>query len=371
MEYNCTDNRTNKLLAKRTLYLSIEAKNDTIMQIIVLGMHRSGTSVIAGLLNLMGAYFAPANVALPADVTNPKGYWERKDVIIANKTLMESMGATWHQISQWNILQTTDKQKNQFQQEVKPILDDLNQYPHWMLKDPRLCLTLPLWQPYFDNPIYIVVYRNPIQIAQSLHKRNQFSLHTGLGLWERYMLDALHAIQDQAKILVSFHDLLQNPLKTVKMLFQHIENISSGLNLLTDEAIIDFVQPTYMHQHGDKQLLKSFANQQQLDLVQQFEQKTIFNMILPQLSEGAQDVLQQHSLQFQYQQQIQQLEAQNLQLQHWLNNLTDDMQSIFGSQTWHLGEMLTNVTVKVIGIKSDQATKDNIQRIVDEYQNWK
>jgi len=336
-----------------------------------LGMHRSGTSVVAGLLNLMGAYFAPDEVALPADMTNPKGYWERKDVIIANKTLMETMGATWHQISQWDINQATDAQKYKFKQQLEPILYNLNQHQHWMLKDPRLCLTLPLWQPQLDNPIYVVVYRNPIQIAQSLHKRNQFSLHTGLALWERYTLDALHAIQDKPKVLVSFHDLVQNPLETVKNLYQSIENIQSGLKLPSDADIIDFVQPTYMHQRGNNHLLKAFANQPQLNLVQQLEQKIIFHSVLSELSEGAQAILQQHDLQFQQQQQIKQLTDEKQQFEYWLDSLSGDMQKTFNSQTWRLGELFTNIALKVLGKKRGQMAKDNVQRLIAEYQDWK
>ncbi|WP_353570173.1 sulfotransferase [Candidatus Albibeggiatoa sp. nov. BB20] len=341
------------------------------MHIIILGMHRSGTSVVAGLLNLMGAYFAPDEVALPADMTNPKGYWERKDVIIANKTLMESANSSWHQISQWDINQATDAQKINFNQQLEPILENLNQHQHWMLKDPRLCLTLPLWQPHFDNPVYVVVYRSPIQIAQSLHKRNQFSLHTGLALWEKHTLDGLKAIQDKPKALVSFHDLVQNPLETVKKLYQSIENIESGLKLPSDAEIINFVQPTYMHQRGSNHLLKAFANQPQLNLVQQLEQQTIFRTVLPNLSEGAQAILQQHDLQFQQQQNIKQLTDEKQQFKYWLDSLSGDIPATFNSQTWRLGELFTNIILKILGKKRGEMAKDNAQRMIDEYQNWK
>jgi hypothetical protein len=334
------------------------------MQIIILGMHRSGTSVVAGLVNLMGAYFAPTDIALPPDMTNPKGYWERKDVIIANKNLMESTGATWHQLSQWAISQATAEQKNIFQRQVTPILQDLNQHPHWLLKDPRLCLTLPLWQPLLDNPIYVIVHRNPIQIAQSLQKRNQFNLHTGLALWEKHILTALQAIQDKPKVLISFHDLVQNPLEITKNLYQSIENHHSGLKIPSDADIINFVQPNYMHQRGNQQLLKAYANQQQLDLMQQFEQQTIFHYALPQLSEGAQSALQQHDLFHQQQQQLQQVLNEKQQFQYWLDSLSGDIQAIFNSYTWRWSESLVNII-------NGKTAKDNIQRILAEYRDWK
>ena len=69
------------------------------MQILVLGMHRSGTSMVARLLNLMGAYFAPEGVSLGANQENPKGFWERRDLCALNEMVLQSSGADWHRLS--------------------------------------------------------------------------------------------------------------------------------------------------------------------------------------------------------------------------------------------------------------------------------
>ena len=58
------------------------------MQIIVLGMHRSGTSATARLINMMGAYFGPENISLHKTDDNPKGFWERRDVMRINASLI-------------------------------------------------------------------------------------------------------------------------------------------------------------------------------------------------------------------------------------------------------------------------------------------
>ena len=62
------------------------------MQLFVMGMHRSGTSLTARLLNLMGVYFGPEDALMEADRFNPKGYWERKDVYQLNKTILQHAG---------------------------------------------------------------------------------------------------------------------------------------------------------------------------------------------------------------------------------------------------------------------------------------
>jgi hypothetical protein len=71
------------------------------MQILVLGMHRSGTSVLARLLNMIGLYFSPEGVSTGANQENPKGFWERRDVRQANDRLLHAAGADWRQNIIW------------------------------------------------------------------------------------------------------------------------------------------------------------------------------------------------------------------------------------------------------------------------------
>ena len=69
------------------------------MQIFVLGMHRSGTSVITRLINLMGAYIGPKELSTGANPENPKGFWERRDVRDENDAVLWSSGADWWRVA--------------------------------------------------------------------------------------------------------------------------------------------------------------------------------------------------------------------------------------------------------------------------------
>ena len=80
------------------------------MQVVVLGMHRSGTSVVARILNLMGHYYSPEGQQLDP-LSNLKGFWERKDVLEANKIVMDSVGATWHEIDQFRVAEISEKSR--------------------------------------------------------------------------------------------------------------------------------------------------------------------------------------------------------------------------------------------------------------------
>ena len=145
---------------------------------------------------MMGAYFAPEGMSMPSTDDNPKGYWEREDVWKINERVLRSLNSTWHNISEFEIENLSDETRAQFTQEARPVVAGLDAHRPWMLKDPRINLLLPLWEALFEVPVYIHVYRKPVQIAQSLQKRNGFPLQLGVSLWEKYTVRALQHSQN-------------------------------------------------------------------------------------------------------------------------------------------------------------------------------
>ena len=73
------------------------------MQIFVIGMHRSGTSMVARLLNLMGAYFGPEGISTGSGQENPKGFWERKDVRALNNQILHAANSDWDRVSDFSL----------------------------------------------------------------------------------------------------------------------------------------------------------------------------------------------------------------------------------------------------------------------------
>ncbi len=266
------------------------------MQMIVLGMHRSGTSAVARLLNMMGAYFAPENMELPATTDNPKGYWERRDVVNLHEEILTHLRIKWDNIHQFELDKLTPEIHELFGARIKEIVLKMDANRPWLLKDPRLCLLMPLWQPYCELPLYIYVYRHPVQIAQSLAKRDNLSLSYALALWEKYTLLSLQATTNAPKLIVSYHDLIENPIITTHKLYaQLLEQQIQGLRLPTDKEILAFLDPNLFRQRGTDELQNQYINQQQLALVQQFSSGEIFNLAsLPYLSQGAHELLAAH-----------------------------------------------------------------------------
>ena len=118
------------------------------MQLIILGMHRSGTSVLARLLNMMGAYFGPEGISTGANQENPKGFWERQDVRRLNDYVLHSVGCDWNKVSDFDIKEVSEEVRNKFKIEASKIILEVDAHRPWMLKEPRVS---DLWSYFKRN----------------------------------------------------------------------------------------------------------------------------------------------------------------------------------------------------------------------------
>ncbi len=218
------------------------------MQIIVLGMHRAGTSAITRLINLMGAYLAPEDQFLPATPDNPKGYWERIDVLQLHEFVLDQMGADWHLTSTVDPDRIAPELLATFTQRARKILQGLESHRPWVMKDPRLCLLLPLWRPLLEAPICVHVVRHPLATARSLAKRDGFPLHFGMALWEQYNARALAVSSSLPRFSVCYETLMEQPLETVSALYAslHAGGVQS-LYLPTEREIRAFLDSDLQH----------------------------------------------------------------------------------------------------------------------------
>lgn len=213
------------------------------MQLIVLGMHRSGTSMAARLLNMMGAYFAPEGQSLGFNADNPKGYWERRDVLRFNQQLMQLRGCSWFDLRGWDW-QTPFEAPPPIRRQMRGLVLEMDAHRPWLLKDPRLCLTLPAWRPLLEVPVAVLISRDPLEVALSLNQRNQYPLAFGLALWESHIASALNAARSLPLVHVAHEALLADPVQAVQQL--HADLLAhevQGLRLPSLREILAFVEP--------------------------------------------------------------------------------------------------------------------------------
>ena len=187
----------------------------TTRAILVLGMHRSGTSALAGMLHLMGAQVGEADTLLPPHPTdNPTGYWERTELNGIHDELLALGG------HQWNTLAGFDPHKLDMETSAEPLQRLQRLVKHldsagkpWLAKDPRLCLFLPQWRAMLGEPACVVAVRNPGDIAASMTTgpRGTFTSTFLIALWEKYLSTLLRDLQGHRALFVSYDALLADP----------------------------------------------------------------------------------------------------------------------------------------------------------------
>jgi len=95
--------------------------------------------------------------------------------------------------------------------------------PDWVAKDPRLCLTLPLWRELL-TPACIVAHRDPLSVARSLHSRDAIPISSGIALWEAYARHAVHHSRDLDRLFVDYTELVRSPQETTDHIADWLEH---------------------------------------------------------------------------------------------------------------------------------------------------
>jgi hypothetical protein len=185
--------------------------------ILVLGMHRSGTSALARVLNLLGAR-VPGNLAGP-DRWNAKGYWESRDTIRIHDAMLEALGSRWDD-DRPLALDVDDPR-------VRPYRDELRGFLHanfagvgdFIVKDPRICRFVPLWLWLLRDsgavPHVALIVRNPVEVAASLRTRDLIPPSLSYSLWLRHVLEAERETRSTRRAIVWYDSLLNDWRSTV------------------------------------------------------------------------------------------------------------------------------------------------------------
>jgi hypothetical protein len=220
------------------------AEQGTFVQIVVLGMHRSGTSAVARLLNMMGAYFGPEGSSIGFNSENPKGFWERRDVREVCDALLSAAGSDWWRVSKLDIQALSDRDLDPIRHRFRRVLLELDAHRPWMMKEPRLSVLFPALQGQLEVPVVVFVHRDPLEIARSLEKRNEIPVPAGLALWELYNVRAIEAAASTPNTVVDYNQLVADPVGVVRRLHERLEQLGvRGLQLPREKEVLAFVSP--------------------------------------------------------------------------------------------------------------------------------
>lgn len=182
--------------------------------LIVLGMHRSGTSALTGALSLLGVDLGKSLIPAHAAI-NAKGHWEHRDIVEIHERLLGALGSSWHDERPLPENWWRAERIVPFRQELLAILHrDFSESPLWGIKDPRMCRLLPFWldilEEFHCQPLFVLIVRNPQEVAESLAKRDGIGDARAYLLWLQHTLDAEKWTYAYPRVLVSYERLLQD-----------------------------------------------------------------------------------------------------------------------------------------------------------------
>ena len=164
----------------------------TSVAVVVLGMHRSGTSALTGLLGLLGVELG-SNLH-PANEFNQAGYFEHLDLLDVHERVFRALGSSWDDPRPLPLGWPQVPAVQELQQEILGIVQrDFAGKAAWAVKDPRLCRLWPLWEEVLARigvaPRFLIIMRHPDEVADSLARRN------GMPAWKAGLLYLDHSLQ--------------------------------------------------------------------------------------------------------------------------------------------------------------------------------
>lgn len=215
--------------------------------IVVLGMHRSGTSSVTGLLGRCGVWLGREADMTGASAQNPKGFFERRDMRNICDALLHSAGADWWRIADFAVDRIPERTLAEEGEQFSLLTAQMATHGVWAVKEPRLCLLFPVLRQYLDNPVCLVVHRDPLAVAKSLRVRNGFSIFHGLALWEVYMRAALAASEGRPRIVMSYDSLVAAPAAEAETLVTRLRGFGME-GLVADPEVCEFISPSLRHE---------------------------------------------------------------------------------------------------------------------------
>ena len=224
---------------------------------IVLGMHRSGTSMLSGLLHTSCGYTVGGPL-IGSAFDNEKGFFERVDVVLQNDEFMRAQKVWWaaNVINyDWEkALKDKESGAIDFETHGKSGLAFLNNPTNapWLQKDPRMCITLKTWLKLMNNePAVVFTYRHPLEVAMSLKRREKdFSLERGLRLWIVYNMRAIQNSRGLCVVHSSNEAVLADPVNEVQRISDELTskcNVPEPPYRLKQEDVDKFIDPSLQH----------------------------------------------------------------------------------------------------------------------------
>lgn len=225
--------------------------------VVVLGMHRSGTSAITRGLEVLGVDLGGELIPGIED-QNKKGFYEDRDVNRLNHELLLSLGHDWNSSAPLSEQELTESpvSRQHLQRAVELLQFKLRGDNCFGIKDPRIARLLPFWQNVFElakcRVSYIIAYRNPLNVALSLSKRDGMAMEKALYLWFEHMLRSLTLTRGARRVVVDYDRIMKDPSGQLKRIAVGLDlSFNPGAPALSDYRE-HFLEERLQHHHFEK-----------------------------------------------------------------------------------------------------------------------
>merc|ERR1719498_1926837 len=220
-------------------------------QIVILGMHHSGTSLLSNLTMQMGAYGGEKNELL-LHPDNPLKYWERRDVVALDEARLES-GLTAvserYDVPSWvaygfDALKSAPKVHES--NEAKAVVNKLNEKRPWVTKDPRMSLVASEWMQLLDAPACIIVHREPLSVANSMMiYSHNVSLAEWVSVYENYYASSMRACNGVPTVVVQHDEIAKAPYQALQKMYNDLVALGvQGLSMPAESRVSALLKPS-------------------------------------------------------------------------------------------------------------------------------
>lgn len=226
--------------------------------IFILGMHRSGTSALARVVNLLGAHLGRKLMAAAED--NQKGFFEHEGVVQIHEQLLTDLDSYWWDGTPLPKGWEKSEPARRAAEALEKIIDrEFAKSELWAIKDPRQCRLMPLWLPLLKKrgikPYFIIAWRQPVEVAASLEKRDGMGKDSALLCWLGYTLEAMLAAEKFPQSVVSYEELLKDWKKTMRRVAKDLAIEWPVTFERASTEISHFLSPSLRHHKARKQTL--------------------------------------------------------------------------------------------------------------------
>lgn len=236
--------------------LTLLTKQETRKIVIVLGMHRSGTSLTSSVLSSLGVDMSDDIAVQPS---NARGHWERKELVHFHDRVLRLFERDWydsrHALDLPSTWWTQPLVRNIRDEMIIWLAARLPGVRVFGFKDPRTARMLPMWHEICAilnlEPCYVYCVRSPSQVAASLLARDGIETRDTEYRWMVYNSHAVLGVGDRPTCIISYEDWFSENGKNIVRLMSHLGVTWPFENLSLGRFLTDIADPHLRHHKED------------------------------------------------------------------------------------------------------------------------